>query len=190
MKWFSSYSFVTAIPEVVHLFSPEWYSKATDAVSPYVNEHVIALSLGIFGLFFASFLTWREEYVQNKSPLYARIRQTRCFPQVDAPNLTTIWFSVDLRNGGPPTVATDWLLCVGNRRLARASERTFFLDSQSPIDPQKTPLPQGASAYGTLTFTVQISVPEAERVRQRWRLTCRDAGRREVLADDIEANGL
>ncbi|HEY9159343.1 hypothetical protein [Candidatus Binatus sp.] len=190
MKWLSSYSFVTAIPEVARLFSPNWYSKATNFIAPYAGyAQVAVLSLGIFGLFFAGFLTWREEYVRNKSPLYARIRQTRCSPS-NVANFSTIRFDVDLRNGGPPTVATDWLFYIGKRKLARASERTFFLDNESPIDPQKTPLPQGASAYGTLVFTVKMSVPEAESARKEWRLICQDAARREVVADDVEADGL
>lgn len=182
VKWLTGFWFVTAAPEIVNWFWPGWFAKSVlllDQEVPAQYQYAFILYLAVFGLFCASFSTWRDQY--RLIGIRARVRQTIYLTRLEGGTIVSI--ILDIINGGKRSIASDWELFVGRTRLARAFERSFQTDGEA-FDPQKRPIEEGAHAYGTVSFQTRLPEPMLKNLRKKFRIKFQDAARRALLADD------
>jgi hypothetical protein len=177
MNWLGGFWFMTAIPEIANLFTPDRFAKLVGEADEYISaEHQYAfiLGLGVLGLVFASFQAWRA--VDREIGLRVRIRNIRCLPSGPA---TNVYVHLEIFNSGNPSVATDWTLSLGKESV-RSSVRQFQSGDIRDFDPQMKPIPQGAGVFGVLTF--QTAWPQEVVERSKLRLTFKDVARRKLRA--------
>jgi hypothetical protein len=178
MNWLQGFWFVTAIPELIRIFSPTYLGRSVALADRYVSagyQYAIILGLGIFGVFFATYRTWRE------ADREIGLRATRIHFMVSDSGLERkIFVGVRLFNSGRPSVATDWKLAAGREVIGSAERR--FQCAGVHIDPQAIAIEEGGHAFGNLMFQTRLT--ETEINRRKWRLTFQDAARRTLRADE------